>query len=1015
MIKNLVLSLVAILALGVSAFAQNKQVTGMVSDEQGQPLIGASVSVENNPTVGTTTGGDGRFSLTVPAHASLEITYSGYNPQTVSVAGTSTVNVTLREGVELETLVITGYGTGKQIGSVIGVVDQVKGEKLENRPSNNVADALQGQVAGLQVMTNNGELNTASSMRIHGVGSISAGNAPLILLDGAPVSSATLMALNQNDIASVNVLKDASATSIYGSRASNGVIYVTTKTGRRDREESAQVTLRAQYALSSPTTPKITRMNTNQVLDYMGAIALARSNSPVSASDPAYATAVQQYRQQYILAFGLSGMEKNNINWWKEILNHKAPMYQIDLSVNGGSQKTNYYLSGNYSDQTGVAPGSQLNRYTFRTNVDTRVNNWLRMGMNMGLSYVEATSAQTMGTTGQLYVSNPIIASLITPSYQPLYDEKTGEMIKLFPTTKAINPILQPNWMPRSNNRLQIYGTAFTELNPIKGLNIRTQLSGDGYDYQSSSSNSPQTPSGAGGVFGLGSAAEAYQRSYTWTWTNTAEYKHSIKDLHNLTYLLGEETIFFNSDSRGISSSGITSSDFVNIMMGAEAALPSYGNSSWASNSLFGRVEYNYDERYSIEATLRNDASSRFAKKNRNALFYSGALMWNAKKESFLRDNQTITDLRIRGSYGTQGNSEIGYYNHLRYLAPGSDYGEGGTTWALSSYGNPNLTWENQSKLTLGFDMQLLKKLNIEFSWYRRQTDDMLMSIPKALSTGVGSIAGNIGGMRNSGIDLTVNYDIYATRDWYVNFRTTFNYNKNQITNLWDPSIQEQQMSELNAFAIGKPIYLWSMAEWRGVDPNTGKDTWTTAPDGTTGQRGVTSDWNAADKYVHRKTTRFAPFTGGFSLTGQWKGLALSTDFSWVAGNEIYNNTMYFLANPNQIYGGYSGATEALNYWTEVNRNSKYPKLTEQIHGDSRMLESGSFLRLKNIQLSYALPQHIMDRTRFIKGLKVWVGARNLWTVTGYKGLDPEVADSGSDVDVYPNSRQFTFGLELRF
>ena len=328
----------------------------------------------------------------------------------------------------------------------------------------------------------------------------------------------------------------------------------------------------------------------------------------------------------------------------------------------------------------------------------------------------------------------------------------------------------------------------------------------------------------------------------------------------------------------------------------------------------------------------------------------------------------------------------------------------------VSGIGNPDLMWESQNTLTVGANIELWRKLSLSIEYYRRQTNDMLMSIPLAPSGGYSGRAGNVGSMRNSGIDLSLNYDIYASKDWFVNFHATFNYNKNQLTDLWEPGLEFAYMGNgLQAYSVGDPFPTWTMQEWRGVDPETGLDTWTTA-DG-----GITSNFNQA-ALVNLGTSLYAPYTGGFGVTAAWKGLSLTADFSWVHGNYALNNTMYFVANADMgLSSQFNQCDLAWDYWQQEGDQARYPRLDQAINFDSRMLEKASFLRLKYIQLAYTLPSHIMEKTKFIKGLKVWVGGRNLWTVTGYNGLDPEAAEKGVDVDTYPNTREFTFGLEFKF
>lgn len=1026
MIKKIVLSLMAMLGICTLAFAQNKQVTGMVTNEMGEPIIGALVQIEGT-VQGASADVDGNFSLTVPENGTLVISFSGYDTQYIPVAGKSHIEVVLAENsIDAGTAIVVGYGTGKKITSVIGSVDQVKAAKLENRPSNNMADALQGQVAGMQVMTANGELNTTSAIRIQGLGSITASSEPLILLDGSPISASTMLQLNQNDIASINILKDASATSIYGSRASNGVIYVMTKTGRRDRGENVEVTLRTQYSMTSAVEPHLKPMNTTQILDFMGHFGAYNAGADVTQGD-AYETVFAQQRSQWVSRVGLSDeQQKISTNFWDEYLKKNAPMYQIDLSVNGGSAKTSYYISGGYMDSTGILPGSWTHRYNFRSNLDIRANDWLSAGLNVGIAYSNSSQADTAATTGALYTNNPVLAAFITPPYQSLYNED-GSM-KDYLDYGAQNPLTFQKYSPSTMNRLSIDGAAFVQLQPVKGLTIRSTLSVNALDWRSSAYNSRDFPEGVGLTSGSGRGSELFQRQYGWTWSNTAEYKHTFNNLHHFTALLGHETLYNYNNYFSVAVMGITSR-FLNLQMGAETdGMPSYLLERWASNSVFGRLEYDYNDRYFVDITLRNDASSRFAKAHRNALFWSAGAMWNVKGENFLRDNEIISALRLRASYGTQGNSSFGNYSHLRYLVPSlngaESYGyEGILGWSLGSMGNPDLTWESQSKLNVGFDIQLLNKLDVEFSYYYRQSDDLLMNIPMAPSTGYTSRSGNTGTMVNSGVEVKINYNIYQTEDWFVNFTTTFGYNKNKITKLWQDDLKFQDYGPMQAWSVGDPYGVWYLQEFRGVDPQDGMYQWTdTDPNNPTG---LTKNYNEADRINTHKSS-IAPYTGGFGLTGVWKGLSLTADFSWVAGNWGFNNWIFFVANPEFGSAGYNLSTEAMDYWKKPGDDARYARLDAVKRGgttsatgmqsyDTQSLESGSFLRLKNIQLSYTLPNHILARTKFIKGLKVWVGARNLWTLTGYRGLDPEAVESRVDVDAYPNTRQFTFGLEFKF
>lgn len=1002
MVRRIVLSFVAVLGVCAAALAQSRQVSGSVTDADGSPVAGATVMVDGTAH-GTTTNASGAFTLTAPSNGTLSVSFIGYETQLVPIAGKTQLQIRLKEDSQsIDDVVVVGYGSGRKVGTIIGSVDQVKADKLEDRPSNNVMDALQGQVSGLQIFSTSGELTDASTIRLHGMGSISAGNEPLILLDGAPITTGTLLAMNQGDIASINILKDASATSIYGSRAANGVIYVTSKKGARG-QEGATVTLRAQYSFSNAIKPRLKRMGTDRLLDYQAAVYAAGNGMDYTDPD-----IVARWRNAIINSFGID--DKVDVDWFDEIMQDNAPMYQIDFGVSGGSRRTSYYFSGSYLDQQGILPGSAVNRYTFRTNIETKATDWLKTGLSLGVGYQKADNATTVSSAGDLYTSNPMFASLIIPAYQPAVDEN-GESLRFLDLYGADNPAIADEWYYKNNNRLQLNGSAFIELTPVEGLNVRSQLSANAFDYRSKAVYSPDYPT-ATGPKGSGTMSEGFQRSYVWTWTNTAEYRIEVAEQHHLSALIGHESIYGSAETMSIGVKGLTNPDLIFLNKGTEvSAMPSYSLGKYAYNSVFGRAEYDFAEKYFIDGSVRYDACSRFGANNRGATFWSVGGMWNLKKEDFLADNTAVSDLALKISYGTQGNSDIGNYTQYETIVSSRYPYNGSASWVLNNAGNSSLAWEKQGTLTVGANIELWKRLRLGVEWYRRQTTDMLMKKPLPLSSGFSSQMSNIGTMRNSGIDINLHYDIFANKDWSVNFYANFNYNKNKMTKLWEEDLKKASMGDgsMQYYVVGKPYGEFYTQEWRGVDPQTGEPQWTAA-DG-----GITTDFDKAAE-VDLDKSILAPYSGGFGLNVSWKGIGLIADFAWVAGNYMVNNNLYFAANT-YFAGNFGQVEEVLDYWKQPGDNTKYPALYYETQFDSRMIEEASFLRLKNIQLSYTLPSVLLKKSKFIKGFKVYVGARNLWTVTGYNGFDPEVAGGNTafDTDVYPNSRQWTFGCEFTF
>lgn len=1007
--RKILLLICAILSLCLQAVAQNVRVSGTVTDDDGAPVTGVTVVVKGTQN-GTISGAAGKYSISVPKDAVLVFSSIGYQTKEVAVAGKSILNVTLSaSATDIDDVVVIGYGTGKKISSTVGTVSQVKADKIETRPSNNVVDALQGQVAGLQIMTGSGELDQTSSIRLHGYGSINAGNEPLVLLDGAPITTGTLLAMNQNDIASISVLKDASATSIYGSRAANGVIYVTSKKG--SRSDDCVVTLRTQYSMSSPTNPKIKAMSSEQLLDHLTNVNIAYA--ALDGENIPYDDMRADLVDYYGIEVGADGRPLVNTNWFDEIMRKNAPLIQTDLSVSGGSRKTSYYVSANYSDQEGILPGSDMTRYTFRSNIETQAHDWVKLGMSLGVGYHKSSNSFSVASMDMNWFTNPVNAISLVPAWQPAYDENGDVLGMLEWAGDYASPLKMHEWWPIKKNRIQLNGNLFVELTPVKGLTVRSSVAANGFDYRNRSTSSPDYKYSGG----TGSATETFQRNYDWTLTNTAEYKFDIARNHGITLLVGQESIYGNTESYRVRMKGISDSRFLYLNHGTGlSSTPTYKTEEYTFNSVFGRLEYNFADKYFVDLSLRNDASSRFGSKNRNAMFYSAGAMWNVKKESFLKDVTAVSALSLKVNYGTSGNSGIGNYDQYATLAAkvyGSNSG-----WVLDGAGNPELAWEKQSLLTAGFNVGLLNKLNLEVSYYERKTTDMLLDTPITGTSGFTTIMKNVGSMRNNGVDITLGWDIFRNRDWAVNFHATYNYNHSRVTSLYNDQTQcpAYDEAETEFFMVGEAAPTYVMVKYLGVDTETGEPMFQLNEQG-----GVTNDFNEAEMLNLHKSW-LAPHTGGFGFNVAWKGLSLAADFSWVQGNWMFNNTRLFSESVYFAGDGTLGQTTgALDYWKKPGDKAFYPSLEYQADNgydwayySDALIEDGSFLRLKNLQLSYSLPSKILRPTKCLSGVKVWVGARNLLTFTKYTGLDPEV-DGTYSLDNYPNSRQVTFGLELKF
>ena len=959
--------------------AQVTKVTGtVISEEDGLPVVGASILVKGT-AVGTVTDMDGKFQLpNVPSSAkTLVISFIGMQSQELPIK--QTMNVILKPDTEtLEEVVVLGYGSGKKIGSIVGSVAKVNSEKLSAKPVANAMDALQGQVSGLQVYTSSGEPGSSSSSYIRGVGSLTADNEPLYVLDGTPVSSSVMVMMNPNDFESVTVLKDASATSIYGSRAANGVIYITTKRGKIG--EKAVITASGNYGTARLARRVSNPMNSTELLNYQLSHGIIK----------------QETYDKYIN----SGIDTN---WEDYFFKDDAPTYQANLSIQGGSNKTMYYVSGSYYFQDGITPRSEYNRYTFRSNLESRPTDWLRFGANFGATYDEQqTSLFTYQGSNNL--NGGIFGTILNPTYYNPYGED-GSKLNVIPGLNRYSPYYLSDKQPSSSNTAQLDGTAFIQLNPIEGLTIRSQFGIEAYDFRQTSKRLASHPNATQG----GYTYEAFRRNAKLTITNTAEYNFKIKDIHDFTILIGQEGIKNDYQRFGSETTGQSDDRLSMLEAGTAATLLGADENdlyTYQFLSFFGRINYALNDKYFADFSIRNDASSRFGKDNRNAIFMSGGLMWNMKKESFLEDVNFLSDLKLKASIGTTGNSSIGNYDHLALVGTNLYNAQGG--WKINTPGNGDLGWEKQTLANIGIEASFWNKYRIELTYYNKKTSNMLMDVPVPYTSGFSSITQNVGSMTNSGVEIAVSLDLLKTKDWFVGFNMNYAYNKNKITELFYGYDEWAMPNYLVSYNVGEPVQYY-MAEWAGVDPADGQQMWYIP--GTDGETTKEYDEERLQQATGKK--RYAPHNGGFGLNVSWKGLSLNADFAWVLGKYMVNNDYYFAANPYN-FAGYNQSKDVLNEWKEPGDITDIPAYGNVMQFDTHLLENASFLRLKNISLSYTLPKNWLLPTKVIQGVRIMATARNLFTITNYKGADPEL-DTNLTYGAYPNTKQFTIGAELTF
>jgi TonB-linked SusC/RagA family outer membrane protein len=978
-IRTLIFTILSLLFLsGASVFAQsNVKVSGVVTSAEDElPMIG--VGVLAGPGVGVTTSIDGDYMIEVPAGTQLTFSSIGFQDVTVIVpAGDTFVhNVVMQpESMKLDDVVVIAYGVRKK-GTVAGSVSTVKSEKLENTPTAAFDQALQGQVAGLTVLSNTGEPSASASMTIRGTNSINSGTSPLYILDGVAISASDFNTINPADIESMSVLKDASSTSIYGARAANGVIVITTKRGRN--MDRPNINYRMQLGVSSIAHGNWDLMNTAERIQYEKEIGM---------------TAGQNYDY----------LSKTDVNWMDVVFNDAAMLQSHELSVSGATDKTNYYFSGGYYDQEGIAPGSLFERYSMRFNFEQRMSDWLKMGTNTMFNFQNIQQADE----GAYALVTPISASRFMLPYWNPY-KADGSLASIEDGSwngQGQNPLEWLENNPLAYKKYKVFSTVFAELNLYKNLVFKSQFSAD---FSHTTGFSQSFPSYVPNQ-GEGMASRSSSDGMNLQVSNTLNYRFNVSDIHDFNFLLGHEWQNYHMEAFSISTAGQTNDLLTDVATGTRArSWSSTSTGDYSRVSFFGRGEYNYMDRYYGELSVRTDGSSRFGKDNRWGVFGAVGFMWNLRNEDFMASNRDwLTLAQIALSSGTSGNSEIPNYEHLALIGGGADYvGDAGV--APVQPGNEKLTWENTWTSNLAFHFGFWGRLNVDLELYNKKTTDMLMNVPLsyAQSNGYGYMWDNVGAMVNRGVELNVNATLVQFKDFVWSVNANVGYNHNRLVELYN-GVTEYELANTNTkLVVGHPVGEFYINRYAGVNPANGDALWYDK-DGN-----ITNVLRDEDKVMIGKTYH-APWQGGFGTNFGWKGLTLSAQFSWVGKRWMINNDRYF-DESNGRFATYNQSNRLLKRWKNPGDITDIPRHGVYTEFDSRLLEDASFLRLKNLQLGYALPADLLKKSGFIRGLRFYAQAQNLLTFTKFSGLDPE-GTTNLYAAKYPMSRQFTFGLDLMF
>ena len=973
----LVALMIALPSASYSQSSGNVTVSGTItSADDGEPLIG--VSVVSDSFQGVTSSIDGTYTIEVKGGSVLTFSYLGFKSVEYKVPSDNkqvTYNLALEsESESIDDVVVIAYGVRKK-GTVAGSVSSVKTEKIEKTPTAAFDQALQGQVAGLSVLSNTGEPSASTVMTIRGTNSINSGTAPLYILDGVPISSSDFNTINPADIESLSVLKDASSTSIYGARAANGVIVITTKRGRM--AERPRIEYRMQMGISQVASGKWDLMNTAERIAYEKEIGM---------------TDGQNYNV----------LSQIDVNWMEEVFNSSALLQSHEISISGADEKSNYYISGGYYNQDGTAVGSMFERFSFRSNFERKAATWLKVGSNTMLNYQNIKQADE----GAYTLVTPISAARFMMPYWDPY-RANGELASIADGSWKGNGQNPLEWLennPVAYKKYKLLTTVFAEANPIEGLTLRAQL---GVDYSHTTGFGVSYPSYAPNQ-GQGSASRSSTDSYTLTSTNTANYQFRVDDDHSFNFLLGHEGITSHSEAFSLMTKGQNNDRLTNISTGTRATSWSdTTDSDYGFLSFFHRGEYNYANKYFVEYAARLDGSSRFGADRRWAAFWSVGFMWDLRNEDFMDSAASwLTNAQVSISTGTSGNSSIPNYEHMALVGGGLDY-VGNAGVGLLQPGNEDLGWEKPWTSNLALHAGFWNRLNVDAEFYYKRTSDMLMQVPLPYSTsGYGFYWDNVGTMVNVGAELSLNASLIATEKFQWSVNANVSYNHNEIVELYN-GVTEYELSNTNTkLVVGHPLGEFYINRYAGVNPANGDALWYDK----NGE--LTTELHDEDKVLVGKSY-YAPWQGGFGTALSWKGLSLSAQFSWVADRWMINNDRYF-DESNGRFASYNQSSRLLNRWKQPGDVTDIPRHGVYTEFDSRLLEDASFMRLKNVMLSYNLPSNVIKKSRVFSGLRIYAQAQNLFTFSKFSGLDPE-GTSNIYAAQYPMSRQFTFGLDLTF
>ena len=1048
--------LLPLLLIIFSVMAQDRTVSGTVTSTEGNtPLPGVTVRIKGSST-GTSTDVNGKYSLSAGNGQVLIFSFVGYVERQVS-AGRSEINVALQpDRRALDEVVVVGYGT-KQIKDITGSVASVKGGRVATEPVASFDQALSGKVAGVQITSAGGVLGDGVSIRVRGVNSISASSLPLIVLDGVPLNTTEnlnlfnsgngtrfnpLALINPNDIESIEVLKDAGAAVMYGSRAANGVIMITTKKGKAG---TARITFDSKLSWSQAARlPKL--LNAEQ-------FTLINNEKIANAAD--------RFGTGLVIAkdSDIDGDGKPDRTNWQDELYRTGFTHDNSLSISGGAEKVSYYGSVRYTDQEGIALGNELKTGQVRLNLDVTPKKWLKAGISIAY-----TKSLNKGILTDRYLAGATVSGLNAFPNVAIYDPNdptgfnlTGNgLLGLGNNVNAItipsgttnliqnniyNSVASINLQRNENTPQELYGNAYVEIQPIQGLKVISKF---GVDYLNNFEDQYSSPYIGGLGFSFNGMVQDYIRTRNqWVWQNYLTYDHTFAEKHRVSFTGGTEYQFTKEQQIYTGASDFADPFFKNIIDGAYSGNDAGGNLQlWSGGDLFsnglesyfGRVGYTYNNRYSLEVAFRTDAFSGFGEGSRWGKFPSVSAGWVVSEESFMKDVPVISYLKLRGSYGKVGNSRgIGSYAARTLYAGGLYAVQNG--FSTSQAGNANLKWETSKKTDIGVDLNLFNnRISVVADYFKNNITGLLLDAPVLYTVGIpnASVTTNIGSMYNTGFEFTANATVLTLKDFTWTSSVNFTWVKNKVTSLVTTSDIVDPNFTAGVASVGRSLGEYKLIRWGGVDPETGNSIFLTADGTQKFFNPSTKKWYLSDKTettqisskdaLYTGKSGMPKFYGGWDNTFTYKNFDLNVSLVYTGGFYVYNSTKASMLT-NYFQNNYA---DIMDRWTTPGQKTDVPRLymNDNIGNQTstRFLEKGDFLRARTIGLGYTFRQPIFTRMG-ITNLRLYGQVYNAFIITGYSGPDPEVNYNRNNTNIatavdnrpIPQPRTYTLGLNVGF